>query len=488
MGDIKGFMKYERQNAKSQNVDKRIKHFGEFQFSLTEEDTKIQSARCMDCGVPFCHDGCPLGNFIPDFNQAVFEGNWQKAYEILDSTNNFPEFTGRICPAPCESSCVLGINSDAVSIENIEKSIIERAFDEGWVKPKKSISKTVYKVAIVGSGPAGLACADQLTLEGHDITIFEKDDRIGGLLRYGIPDFKLSKKIVSRRIELMKEAGIKFRVNTHVGKDIPAHHLEQEFDAIVLCGGATVARDLNIEGRHLKGVHLAMEFLKQNNKRVAGDRLPEKDEIVVKDQNVLVIGGGDTGSDCIGTSHRLNAKSVTQIELMSKPPSERALDNPWPNWPQVLRVSSSQEEGCMREWSILTKRFISEDGENLSGIETVKVEWEKDEKGKYRMVENENEIEIIPCEKAFIAIGFLHGERKGLLNDLNLKIDPNGNVAAENFVTSNPKIFAAGDMRRGQSLVVWAIAEGRACAKAVSNFLLASDAKKHIFHEHQYAL
>lgn len=488
MGDINGFKKYKRNTASTQSIDNRISHFNEFYLDSSSDQIETQAARCMDCGVPFCHSGCPLGNVIPDFNDAVFKGNWKMAYEHLASTNNFPEFTGRICPAPCESSCVLSINNDAVAIEYIEKSIIEKAFEKGWVRPKVAAHKTGHKIAIIGSGPAGLACADQLSGRGHDVTAFEKNDRVGGLLRYGIPDFKLNKGVIDRRIDLMKEAGVKFETNTSVGEDILVDQLSEEFDAIVLCGGATVARDLELAGRTLKGVHLAMEYLEQNNRKVAGDPISLEKNIVVKDQNVVVLGGGDTGSDCIGTSRRLGAMSVTQIELLSKPPTSRSLENPWPNWPQVLRTSSSQEEGCDREWSVLTKRFVSNDGIHLSGIEIVKVEWSKDKDGRYKMTENEGEVEVIPCEKAFLAIGFLHGRREGLLTQLGVEIDQKGNVATKNYATSVPKVFAAGDMRRGQSLVVWAIAEGRECAAEVNKFLSNIYLEKNKTNDFAYAV
>ncbi len=488
MGDINGFKKYKRQSFSSLPVEERVKNFDEFQLNLADGDIEKQAGRCMDCGVPFCHSGCPLGNVIPDFNDAVYREDWKLAYELLVSTNNFPEFTGRICPAPCEASCVLSINNDAVTIEQIEKTIIERAFEEGWVDAKIPNQSTDREIAIVGSGPAGLACADELSAMGHKVTVFEKDDRIGGLLRYGIPDFKLSKNIIDRRIDLMREAGVQFVTNTLVGHDISVKELQQRFDVTILCGGATIARDLDIEGRGLQGVHLAMDFLTQNNKQVAGDELDKDEEIKVKDENVVVLGGGDTGSDCIGTSHRLGAKTITQIELMNKPPETRSIDNPWPNWPQVLRTSSSQEEGCTREWSVLTKRFVSEDGVNLSGIETVKVEWVKDENGKYQLTELEGTTQVLSCQKAFLAIGFLHGKREGLLTDLGVNIDQRGNVITKKYATSVPNVFAAGDMRRGQSLVVWAIAEGRECAKVVNAYLSTSVAGKYEIEANAYSL
>ncbi|MEM9547239.1 MAG: glutamate synthase subunit beta [Bacteroidota bacterium] len=487
MGDINGFKKYERRTIPSLPAEERIKGFEEFQLDVEESHFTEQSARCMDCGIPFCHSGCPLGNLIPDFNHAVYKEDWKKAYELLASTNNFPEFTGRICPAPCESSCVLSINNEAVAIENIEKSIIEKAYNEGWVKPKNSQWSTGKKIAIIGSGPAGLACADQLSEKGHSVTVYEKDDRVGGLLRYGIPDFKLSKTTIDRRVTLMESAGVQFVTHTEVGVDVTTEELKNEYDAIVLCGGATVARDLSIQGRHLKGVHLAMEYLEQNNRKVAGDLIENEILIDVKDQNVVVIGGGDTGSDCIGTSVRLGAQSITQIELMGKPPVKRAEDNPWPNWPQVLRTSSSQEEGCQREWSIFTKRFVSEDGIHLSGLETRKVAWSRDKDGTYQMIEDA-EVHIVPCEKAFLAIGFLHGKKEGLLTQLGVELDENGNVKTDHYSTSVENVFAAGDMRRGQSLVVWAIAEGRECAAAVDQFFKTGKEDREFENECAYSL
>jgi len=470
MGDIKGFLKYKRELPQTEKPEERVSHFKEF-YQPTESDHKEkQAARCMDCGVPFCHSGCPLGNLIPDFNDAVYNEEWKKAYDILASTNNFPEFTGRICPAPCESACVLGINEPPVAIEYIEKSIAERAFQEGWVKSYTDVTPTLKSIAIVGSGPAGLAAADQLSKVGHTVTVYERADRIGGLLRYGIPDFKLDKDTIDRRIKIMESNGVKFITNTNVGIDISVLYLKSEYDAIVLCGGSTVARDIPIEGRDAQGIHLAMEFLTENNKKVAGDQVA--DSIDVKDQDVIVIGGGDTGSDCIGTSNRLGARSITQIEIMPKPGDSRPEGNPWPNWPMTLRTSSSHDEGCTRDWAVLTKKFIKDDQGNLSGLEVSRVEWSKNKAGKYGMTEIADSNTIIPCTKAFLAIGFLHAEKKGLLTDLNVELDGRGNVVANNHATSVDGVFTAGDMRRGQSLVVWAIAEGREAAKVVDAYLI----------------
>ena len=468
MSDIKGFQKYKRETPLLEDPKTRINHFREFYKPHSQKHTKLQSERCMECGVPFCHNGCPLGNMIPDFNEAVAENRWKDAYKTLDSTNNFPEFTGRICPAPCEGACVLGINSDPVSIEYIEKTIIEKAFASGWVKPKLKSKSTGKTVAIIGSGPSGLACAEELNKAGHKITVYEKSDRVGGLLRYGIPDFKLEKSIIDRRIKLLLSAGIEFKTNVNVGIDISPQKLLNTHDAIVLCGGSSVPRDLNIDGREFKGIHFAMDYLTSVNKKVAGDDIPV---INPKGKNVLVIGGGDTGSDCIGSLNRSAASSIIQIELLGKPPIERTIDNPWPLWPMILRKSTSQEEGCERSWNILTKKFLTADGENISGVEIVKVEWKKNEDNSYSMHEIPSSTEIIPCDIVFLAMGFTHPLLEGSMRDLMLKLDRRKNIKAENHQTSVAKIFAAGDMRQGQSLVVWAISEGRKCATAVDEFL-----------------
>lgn len=475
MGQVDGFKKYDRTLPDKESAKTRVQHFNEFVEKGTTNLLEQQSARCMDCGIPFCHSACPLGNLIPDFNEAVYREDWKKAYESLIATNNFPEFTGRICPAPCEGSCVLGINSDAVAIEYIEKSIIEMAFDAGWVKPKLPEQETDKKVAIIGSGPTGLACADQLRSMGHTVTIYERADRVGGLLRYGIPDFKLSKQILDRRLNLMKKAEIKFQINTNVGIDIDPATLIKNNDAVVLCGGSTVARDLNIEGRSYKGIHLAMNFLTGINKQLAGDDFPTID---CKNKNILVIGGGDTGSDCIGTANRLGANSVIQIELLSKPPAWRSVDNPWPNWPMVLRTSSSHEEGTEREWCVSTKRFLSEDGIHLSGVEIVKVSWEKDAEGRYQMQEIPQSSRIVKCDLAFLAIGFLHPLLEGQFSNLDIQLDQRKNVKADSYQTSIPKLFAAGDIRTGQSIVVQAIAEGRKVADKVHDFLMNAERTK----------
>lgn len=478
MGKPTGFLEFTRELPKYRDPKERIHDYKEFYIEFPEEKTNAQAARCMDCGVPFCHSGCPLGNIIPEFNDAVYKKDWKMAADILLSTNNFPEFTGRICPAPCESACVLGINQPPVAIEHIEKTIIEKAFELGLVKPVVPSVRTGKKVAVIGSGPAGLATAEQLNKAGHSVTVFERADKIGGLLRYGIPDFKLEKKYVERRVQLMEAEGVTFRTNANVGENIDAKGLQADFDAIVLTGGSTVARDLPIPGRDLKGVYPAMEFLSQQNKRVS--EIPvEVDhrgvpyangEILATGKHVVVIGGGDTGSDCVGTSNRHGAASVTQIELLAKPPVSRAESTPWPTWPMMLRTSSSHEEGCDREWSILTKEFIGSPEGTLTGLKIVEIEW-KTVDGKPQMVEVPGTEKVIPCELALLAMGFVHPQHEGALKQLGVDLDERGNVKATDYRTSVPGVFAAGDMRRGQSLVVWAISEGRECARAVDRFL-----------------
>ncbi len=473
MGDIKGFIKYNRETPAKRSPEIRVDDYREIYIPHSEKLTNKQAARCMDCGIPFCHSGCPLGNIIPDFNDAVHNNDWKLAYNILSDTNNFPEFTGRICPAPCEKACVLGINNDPVSIEHIEKSIAERAFDEGWIKADTDIVRSGKKIAIVGSGPAGLAAADQLNKAGHWVTVFERNDKIGGLLQYGIPDFKLEKSIVTRRVDIMKASGVIFKTNTNIGIDIKGEDLLNNFDAVVLAGGSTIPRDLPIPGRNLKGVHFAMEFLEQKNRQVAGQQEFNRDIITAKGKNVLIIGGGDTGSDCVGTSNREKAKSVIQIELLSKPPLQRHEDTPWPLWPMELRTSSSHEEGCDRKWAILTKEFVGDENGNLKAIKLVDIEWWYDEKiGRSTFREIKDSERNIPCELALLAVGFVHPQHEGMLADLNINLDSRGNVqTGESYQSSLEKVFCAGDMRRGQSLVVWAISEGREAAINVDRFL-----------------
>lgn len=470
MGDVKGFLKHDRIKKSYQPVEERVGHYREFTNSWKKEEYTSQASRCMDCGIPFCHQGCPLGNKIPDFNDAVYRDDWKEAFHVLKSTNNFPEFTGRICPAPCEASCVLGLNNEAVNIEHIEREIIEVAFEQGWERPEVPQKKTTKRVAIVGSGPAGLAAADELFKMGHDVVVYERDREAGGLLRYGIPDFKLSKRVIARRISLMEQAGVVFETGVEVGKDITAAQLDELYDAVVLCTGATIPRDLPIEGRELKGVHYAMEFLTHQNKVVSGEIGQLSEELNVQGKDVVVIGGGDTGADCVGTSNRQGARSITQIELLDKPPTARAQENPWPEWPMTLSTSTSHEEGAERQWSLLTKRFIGNEKGELSGLETVQIEWIDKAAFKFREVEGTNQ--VIACDKAFLAIGFVHTQKAGVVEQFDLELDARGNIKCEKFQSSKPNVFAAGDNRRGQSLVVWAIAEGRKAAKAVDNFLV----------------
>ena len=468
MGKPTGFLEFDRNLPDTKDPKERVKEYKELYLPFKDNKTVDQAARCMDCGVPFCHSGCPLGNKIPDFNDAVYQKDWVKAWSILKSTNNFPEFTGRICPAPCEGSCVLGINQPPVSIEHIEKSIAEKAFDLGLEKPTIPTKRTDKKVAIVGSGPAGLAAADQLNQTGHHVTVFERDQKVGGLLRFGIPDFKLEKSVVERRVELLEKEGIDFKTSTNTGVDIKGDQLLSEFDAVVLCGGSTIPRDLEIPGRDLDGVHFAMDFLSQQNREVS--KLPEKEErIMATNKNVIVIGGGDTGSDCVGTSNRQKAKSITQIEILDKPPVDRGEQNPWPEWPMILRTSTSHEEGCEREWALMTKEFIGEKGK-LNGLKVVEVTFSS---GKMKEVAGSEK--VLPCELALIAAGFLHPQKEGLLDQLSVVLDDRGNVQTSNFKTSVDKVFAAGDMRKGQSLVVWAIAEGRSAAQSVNEYLATSN-------------
>ena len=471
MGKPTGFMEIKRADEPASPVEERIRHYHEFVSPLPEDAMRQQGARCMDCGIPFCHSGCPVNNIIPDWNDLVYKGRWKDAIAVLHSTNNFPDFTGRICPAPCEAACTLNINDDAVTIKSIEHAIIDRAWEEGWVKPQIPHRKTGKKVAVVGSGPAGLACSQQLARAGHDVTLFEKNDRIGGLLRYGIPDFKMEKRHIDRRMEQMKQEGVEFRVNQHVGVDFPAKKLAEEFDAVVLTGGSESPRDLPIPGRELDGVHFALDFLIPQNKKNAGDEIPG--QISAKGKHVVVIGGGDTGSDCVGTSIRHGARSVTQLEVMPKPPVQENRPLTWPNWPMKLRTSSSQEEGCEREWSVVTKYFSGRDGkvEKLHGI---RVEWVPDDKGGMKMQEVPGSEFELEADLVLLAMGYLHPVHAGMLAELGVDLDPRGNVKADTqqYQTSVPKIFSAGDMRRGQSLVVWAIREGRQAARSVDEFLM----------------
>jgi glutamate synthase (NADPH/NADH) small chain len=468
MGKPTGFMELQRQDEASLPVAERVKNYREFVQHLTDEQAAIQGARCMDCGIPFCTSGCPVNNIIPDWNDLVYRGDWKRALDVLHSTNNFPEFTGRVCPAPCEAACTLNINDDAVGIKSIEHAIIDKGWEQGWVVPLPARKKTGKKVAIVGSGPAGLACAQQLARAGHDVVVFEKNDRIGGLLRYGIPDFKFEKSHIDRRIEQMRAEGVEFRVNQQVGEQVPAQQLKDGFDAVVLSGGAEQARDLPVPGRDLPGVHFAMEFLPQQNKVVAGDVLSQ--QILATGKHVVVIGGGDTGSDCVGTSIRQGALSVTQIEVMPRAADQEDKALTWPNWPLKLRTSSSQEEGCTRDWSVTTKAFLGANGK-VEKLSCVRVEWSA---GKMLEIPG-SEFEI-RADLVLLAMGFVSPVQK-ILDAFGVEKDGRGNARAATegagcYQTSVDKVFAAGDMRRGQSLVVWAIREGRQTARAIDEYLM----------------
>ncbi|EKO3932145.1 glutamate synthase subunit beta [Vibrio fluvialis] len=475
MGKPTGFLEFGRELPKKIDPKERIKNNKEFVLNA-EFGNKInqQASRCMDCGVPFCHNGCPIGNIIPEFNDAVYRESWEEAWHILSSTNNFPEFTGRVCPAPCESACVLGINQDPITICNIEKTIVERAYQDGYAKPKTPRTRTGKSIAIIGSGPAGLAAAEQLNSAGHTVTVFERDEKVGGLLRFGIPDFKLSMDVIDRKINLMAEAGVKFEVNAHVGVDINAQQLRQEFDAVLLTGGSTVPRNLPIPGRELSGVYFAMQFLAQNNRRANNMDL-KTDEIHAKGKHVVVIGGGDTGSDCVGTSNRHGAASITQVEIMPMPADKRPANMPWPQYPMILRTSTSHEEGCERHWNILTKEFIGNANGEVTGLRIADIVWKEATAGERPSFEEVAGSErVIPCDMAFLAMGFLHPEPHGVLAQLDIKLDERGNVATQNFATNQKGVFAAGDMRTGQSLVVRCINEGRESARAVDEYLMGN--------------
>jgi len=473
MGKATGFKEYNRENLSYAPVADRIMHFKE--FSKLPEDMATQGARCMDCGIPFCHNGCPINNIIPDWNDAVYHNHWREALDILHSTNNFPEFTGRICPAPCEEACTVNLIGDAVSIKNIELSIVEKGWQEGWIEPQIADPKTGKRVAIVGSGPAGMAAAQQLARVGHDVVVFEKNNRIGGLMRYGIPNFKFDKSVIDRRMAQMRAEGVEFRVNSTVGGNVSASDLLNRFDAVVLSGGSEKPRDLPVPGRELNGVHFAMEFLTKNTRRVLGDHIPDDEFVSAAGKHVVVIGGGDTGSDCIGTSNRHGAISVTQLEILPKPEVAPDKLTTWPNWPMKMRTSTSQDEGCERDWEVSTKRFIGDADGNVQAIECVRVEW-KQENGQWKLNEIEGSEFELPAQLITLAMGFMHPVHEGMLEELGVDKDSRGNVAAndQDYATSIDKIFTAGDMRRGQSLVVWAIREGRQCARAVDLFLMGS--------------
>ena len=476
MGKITGFIEFHRAKQLYRPVAERVRDWKQVMRPFPEDELKQQGARCMDCGIPFCHQGCPLGNIIPDWNDLVYRGQWQEAIDRLHATNNFPDFTGTLCPAPCEGACVLGINDDPVTIKAIELAIIDRAFQQGWVKPEPPKVLTGKKVAIVGSGPAGLAGAQQLRRAGHDVTVFERDDRIGGLLRYGIPEFKMEKKVLDRRLEQMQAEGVVFKANTHIGVNLPVEELRKNFDAILLSGGACASRDLKVPGRDLKGVHFAMEYLTQSNRRCEGDTVPADREITAQGKHVIIIGGGDTGADCLGTTNRQGAKSVHQLEIMPRPPEHRAADNPWPQYPYVYRVASAHEEGVERVYSVSTKRFIGDDHGRLKALELVKVELVR-EGGRVSFTEVTGSEFTLPCELALLAMGFTGPEKPGMLESLGVKLTERGNVARDsNWMTNVPGVFTAGDMQRGQSLIVWAIAEARSAARGIDQYLAgASD-------------
>jgi glutamate synthase (NADPH/NADH) small chain len=471
MGKITGFMEFERLAEPYEAPQERVRHWREFVARLSDEQAGVQGARCMDCGTPFCMSGCPVNNIIPDWNDLVYRQDWKRAIDVLHSTNNFPEFTGRICPAPCEAACTLNINNDPVGIKSIEHAIADKAWESGWIRPQRIDRKTGRRVAVIGSGPAGLAAAQQLAHAGHDVVVFEKADRIGGLLRYGIPDFKMEKHLIDRRIEQMQAEGVEFRVNQHVGGNLDPKRLVEDFDAVVLAGGAELPRDLPVPGRELAGVHFAMDFLPQQNKVVAGDRVP--DQIMATGKHVVVIGGGDTGSDCVGTSNRHGAASVTQFELLPQPPQLEDKPLVWPYWPIKLRSSSSHEEGCQRDWAVATKRFEGRNGK-VEKLIASRVEWSRNAQGQMVMQEVPGSEFEMKADLVLLAMGFIGPVQAGLVDALGVTKDPRGNVAAntDDYRSSMPKVFAAGDMRRGQSLVVWAIREGRQCARAVDEFLM----------------
>ncbi len=478
MGKPTGFLEIARQDRGYEKVEARLKTWKEFVHPLPNDTVRQQGARCMDCGIPFCHNGCPVNNIIPEWNNLVYRDQWRDALEVLHSTNNFPEFTGRICPAPCEAACVLNIDDNPVTIKTIECAIVDRGWEEGWIKPLVPAKKTGKRVAVVGSGPAGMACAQQLARAGHSVTLFEKNDRIGGLMRYGIPDFKMEKHLIDRRMRQMEAEGVEFRTGVEVGTTISVKSLLEGYDAVALTGGAEWPRDLEVPGRELDGIHFAMSFLTQQNKRNAGDdeaRAAPRGTISAKGKHVIVIGGGDTGSDCIGTSNRQGAASVTQLEVMPAPPEKENKGLTWPDWPLKMRTSSSQEEGAERDFAVLTKRATGANGK-VQALECVRVEWVKDAAGRMGMKEVAGSEFELKADLVLLAMGFLGPVRQGMVEQAGVELDPRGNIKANvlDYKTSVPKLFAAGDMRRGQSLVVWAIREGRQCARAVDEFLMGA--------------
>ncbi len=473
MGNPTAFLEIDKKERNYEDPKDRLKHFKEFIVPLTNEEVSKQGSRCMDCGIPYCHQGCPVNNLIPDWNDLVYKHEWKKALDTLHSTNNFPEFTGRICPAPCEAACTLNLTDNPVSIKTIECSIVDYGWEKGWIKPQLPKKHTDKKVAIIGSGPAGLACAQQLARLGHGVVVYEKNERIGGLLRIGIPDFKMEKTLIDRRMAQMQSEGVQFKTNSEIGNNISTNQIIDNFDAISVCIGSEVPRNLEAKGRNLKGIHFAMDFLSQQNDMVAGKTISKDILISAKGKKVLVIGGGDTGSDCVGTSNRQGATSVHQLELLPQPPVNENKQLTWPNWPMKLRTSTSHQEGCERQWSILTKSFEGNENGEVTKLICVEVEWKKSEDGSMKMFEVEDSEFEIEADLVLLAMGFVHPIHEGLVNNLNLKLDQRGNVEADeiSFKTSSDKVFVAGDCRRGQSLVVWAISEGRKCAERIDNFL-----------------
>jgi len=472
LGEPTGFKDRSRQPPPRRDTQERIRDYNEFVLHWTEEDARGQGARCMDCGIPFCHKGCPLGNVIPDFNDFVYKGQWDRALAALHATNNFPEFTGRICPAPCEAACTLSINQDPVTIEYIEKAIADRGWEEGWIKPQPPATRTGKTVAVIGSGPSGLAAAQQLNRAGHTVTVFERANYIGGLLRLGIPDFKLDKQLVERRAQQMRDEGITFRTGVYVGQNYAVEDLKRDFDVILLCIGSTIPRNLDVPGRELEGIHFAMDYLTQQNKMLAGESFPEDERLTAEGKRVVILGGGDTGADCLATAHRQGAEIVRQFDIIPEPPVTRAAGNPWPQWPIILRHSYALEEGGSLDWSVGTKSFSGSNG-NVEKLHMTRLEWKPDENGRNQMTEMPGSEFDVDADLVLLAMGFLHPERHGLVEGLGVELDPRGNVKTDaNKMSNVPGIFAAGDASRGQSLVVWALSEGREAARGVDMYLM----------------